>query len=197
MFSTISTAVFVKMARGIDLAIDKTEIKTRSSDVRTLRDQYHHHHHLHHQFMLIARLSFSLSLSLLLSLSLSLSLFLSSIAASSFRTELISVSIRDCDLWVRSYISSSAQNGSSVLLEWFVWLEVSGRTATVLWSAASMICSRHHVAFLCSPDLAFFFMHFVRVYVVHPYSGTDTAKAWEKKLQSGIFDVLFYISKIS
>ena len=37
-----------------------------------------------------------------------------------------------------------------VLLEWFVRWEVIGCTAAVLLGAASRICSKQHVAFLCS-----------------------------------------------
>ena len=40
-------------------------------------------------------------------------------------------------------------------LEWFVRWEVNGCIAAVLWGVASWICSKQHIAFLCSPYLAF------------------------------------------
>ena len=33
--------------------------------------------------------------------------------------------------------------------------EIGGHIAAVLWSAASMICSKHHATALCSSNLAF------------------------------------------
>ena len=63
-----------------------------------------------------------------------------------------------------------------VLLEWFVRWEAGNLTAVVLLGAANRISSRQHTAFLCS----FFFMHFVSVHMVHPYSSMDTPTAWKK-----------------
>ena len=65
--------------------------------------------------------------------------------------------------WVynRTYLMSSSlhikqcQHVSIVLLGSFERWEVRGRTATVLWDAASMI-SPEHLAFLSSSHLAFF-----------------------------------------
>ena len=57
--------------------------------------------------------------------------------------------------------------------------EVSGCTAAVLKDAVSKICLKQHIVFLRSSHLAFF-MRFVCVNVVHPYSSNDTATAWKQ-----------------
>ena len=56
--------------------------------------------------------------------------------------------IKRYTFWFHPYFSSSVQH-VFVLLEWFVRWEISGRTAAVLWGAASRICSKQHVTFLC------------------------------------------------
>ena len=42
-----------------------------------------------------------------------------------------------------------------ILLRWFVWWVVSGRTTVVFLDDVSRICSKQHVAFLCSSRFDF------------------------------------------
>ena len=51
-------------------------------------------------------------------------------------------------------VSNSAPYVLFILIGWFVRSEVSGCIAVVLWGVASRICSKQHVAFLCSSHLA-------------------------------------------
>ena len=53
------------------------------------------------------------------------------------------------------FVSSSTQHFLLAFLGQFGRLEVCGRTATVLWCAASRVCSKYHISFLCSSRLAF------------------------------------------
>ena len=57
-------------------------------------------------------------------------------------------------------------------------LEVSGRTAAVLWSNASRMCSKDSIleSFL---DPSLFTYRFVSTQAVHPYNSTDTATTWK------------------
>ena len=70
----------------------------------------------------------------------------------------VSKSIGESHFWICSYFTSSAQQVLFILLGWFVRWKVSGRTAAVLWSSASRICSKQHTASLCSSHFFFFFL---------------------------------------
>ena len=56
---------------------------------------------------------------------------------------------------------------------WIVRMEVSDSIAAVLWSAASRIYSKQHVAFSCSFHLAF---SQCGIHVVHLYNSTNSAR---------------------
>ena len=63
--------------------------------------------------------------------------------------------------WVLPYFSSSFHQLLLVLHGWFVRWEVSGRTAAILYLAASRICAKQHTASLCTSRQAFFSRYFI------------------------------------
>ena len=68
----------------------------------------------------------------------------------------ILVSLRGHCLWVCLNLFSRASHNVFVLLGWFVRWEAGGCTVAVLWGAASRICWKQQIAFLCSSHLTFF-----------------------------------------
>ena len=75
---------------------------------------------------------------------------------------------------IRPYFSSRASYVLFVLFGWFVKWE-----ADDFWGVPSRICSKQHVAFLCSSHLAFLSTCFVLIYVVHLYRSIYTGAAWK------------------
>ena len=67
-----------------------------------------------------------------------------------------------------------------ILLWCFVRLKVCGHAAVVLWAIASRIFWKHYASFLCSSHLPFFFMRFLNVQMVLPYSSIDQSTHWKK-----------------
>ena len=59
----------------------------------------------------------------------------------------VSVSMWERRSWVRAWLSISVSHVFSVLLEWSVRWEVSGRTPAVFWVVAFRICSKQHAEF--------------------------------------------------
>ena len=62
-----------------------------------------------------------------------------------------------------------------------MWWEVSDRIAAALWSDASRICPKLHVAFLSSSHLAFS-SHFVTIPMVHLYNRINTVRTCKKSI---------------
>ena len=89
-------------------------------------------------------------------------------------------SIGERRLWVRRYYSSSVLHVLFILFGWFQRWEVGGCTATVLWVSYFQDLFNTVSSILMQFPSGFFFIRFVSVYVVHPYSRIDTTAAWEK-----------------
>ena len=144
---------------------------------------YHHHHY--HQIVLILSLSLSLSLSLLASVPISHHSLHTLYSPSSVCRELMYVSfccrIRGyrC-VWVHrktSHMSSFLlpQYILFVFLRQFGRLEINNNKAVELLD----VCSKQHIAFLCSSPWAFS-LRFSLVEVVQRYSNSDTATTWKR-----------------
>ena len=76
-----------------------------------------------------------------------------------------------------------------VLLGWFVGCEVGGHTTAVLKGCCFQDSFKTACSILVQFPSSFFSLHFVSIHVVHPYSSTDTPKAWKKSH--------FILSKVS